>query len=204
MRVRHAGEAVKARVVPPRGPPRIRSADGPETSARELAPTFAEAAKRWQASRVDVADSTRVQHETALNRALPFLGDRRLDEIAAQDVADVVALLHGDGKARESIRKSVTAAAMVYDHAGVSPNPARDRVVVKLPRDNSKEPNPPSAEHVEAAYQLIPSKHRLALLFLDWSGGRASAIDRTLVADYDESRRRVRLRKQATKTRKAL
>lgn len=31
-----------------------------------------------------------------------------------------------------------------------------------------------------------------------------SAIDRTLVGDYDEARRRVRLRKQATKTRKAL
>jgi hypothetical protein len=37
---------------------------------QELAPTFAEAAGRWQASRVDVAESTRVQHETALNRAL--------------------------------------------------------------------------------------------------------------------------------------
>jgi len=31
-----------------------------------------------------------------------------------------------------------------------------------------------------------------------------SSIDRTLVGDYEEARRRVRLRKQATKTRKAL
>jgi integrase len=93
---------------------------------------------------------------------------------------------------------------MVFDHAGVSPNPARDRIVVKLPRDESEEPNPPTAEQVATVYRLIPSKHRLALLFLDWSGARVSAIDRTLVGDYDETRRRVRLRKQATKTRKAL
>jgi hypothetical protein len=54
----------------------------------EAAPqTFAEAAKRWQASRVDVAEATRVQHRTALNRALPLLGSRRLAAIAAQDVA---------------------------------------------------------------------------------------------------------------------
>lgn len=45
---------------------------------------------------------------------------------------------------------------------------------------------------------------QLALLFLDWSGARVSAIDRTTVGDYDEPRRRVRLRKQTTKTRRAL
>jgi len=167
-------------------------------------PTFSEAATRWQASRVDVAEATVVQHRTALNRALPLFGSRRLDEIAAQDVASLVAALHGEGKARESIRKTVTATAMVFDHAGVVPNPARDRVIVKLPRDDSEEPNPPTADHVATVYRLIPSKHRLALLFLDWSGARVSSIDRTLVSDYDEARGRVRLRKQATKTRKAL
>jgi integrase len=57
---------------------------------------------------------------------------------------------------------------------------------------------------VEAVFRLLPSKHRLPLLFLDWSGSRVSAIDRTLVGDYDETRRRVRLRAATTKTRKAL
>jgi len=75
---------------------------------------------------------------------------------------------------------------------------------VKLPREEPEEPNPPTAEHVEAVHRLIPSKHRLALLFLDWSGARVSAIDRTLVGDYDEPRRRVRLRAATTKTRRAL
>jgi integrase len=168
------------------------------------APTFAEAATRWQASRVDVAQSTTVQHTTALNRALPLLGSRRVDDITPQHVADLVAALHNAGKARESIRKTVTAAAMVFDHAGVQPNPARDRVLVKLPREEAEEPNPPIAAHLEAVYRLLPEKHRLPFLFLDWSGARVSAIDHLLASDYDEPRRRVRLRAATTKTRRAL
>ena len=167
-------------------------------------PTLRAEAARWQASRVDVAAATTVQHRTALNRVLPVMGDRRIDTIAPADVAALVATLAGDGKARESIRKSVTALAMVLDFAGVSPNPARDRVTVKLPRAEPDEPTPPSADHIEAVYRLLPSKHRLPLLFLDWSGARVSAIDSTLVGDYDESRRRVRLRASTTKTRRAL
>jgi integrase len=58
--------------------------------------------------------------------------------------------------------------------------------------------------HVETVYGLVPSKHRLPLLWLDWSGARVSSIDLTLVSDYDEHRRRVRLRAATTKTRKAL
>jgi integrase len=173
-------------------------------AAQPQAPTFAGAAARWQASRVDVAASTAVQHRTALNRALPLLGPRRLDTIAPQDVADLVAALHAAGKARESIRKTVTAAAMVFDHAGVQPNPARDRVAVKLPREEIVEPSPPTAEALEAVYRLLPPRHRLPFLFLDWSGARVAAIDSTLVGDYDEGRRRVRLRAATTKTRKAL
>jgi integrase len=40
---------------------------------------------------------------------------------------------------------------------------------------------------------LLPSKHRLAFLFLDWSGARVGAIDKMLVGDYDEPRQRIRL-----------
>jgi integrase len=170
----------------------------------EPAPTLAEAAKRWQASRVDVAAATATQHRTALNRVLPTLGRTRVDDITPADVAELVAELAADGKARESIRKSVTALAMVLDFARVTPNPARDRVTVKLPREEPEEPNPPTAVHVEAVYRLLPSKHRLPLLFLDWSGARVSAIDHALVGDYDEPRRRVRLRAATTKTRRAL
>ena len=189
-----AGELAALRV------PDLRALRKPE----QRSPTFAEAAKRWQASRVDVAPATTVQHTTALNRALPMLGSRQLDEITAQLVADLVAALHAEGKARESIRKTVAATAMVLDHAGLQPNPARDRVQVKLPREEVEEPNPPIAAHLEAVHRQLPDKHRLAFLFLDWSGARVSAIDHLLVGDYDEARRRVRLRAATTKTRRAL
>lgn len=167
-------------------------------------PTFAEAGERWRASRVDASEGTRVQQRTSLNRAVRVLGKRRLDAITAQDVADMVATLHAEGLKPSFIRKIVQATAMVFDHAGIKPNPARDKVIVKLPREEPEEVNPPSAEHVAAVYRLLPSKHKLPLLWLEWSGARVSSVDLVLVSDYDESRRRVRLRAKTTKMRRAL
>jgi integrase len=167
-------------------------------------PTLAEAGERWAASRVDVASSTAVVHRVALSRALPLIGARRIDDLTAQDVADLVAALHAKGKKRETIRKTVNAVAMVLDHAGVQPNPARDKVMVKLPREEPEEPTPPTAEHVATVYRLLPTKHRLALLWLDWSGARLGSVDETLVGDYDEPRRRVRLRAAVMKGRRAV
>jgi integrase len=71
-------------------------------------------------------------------------------------------------------------------------------------REEPEEINPPTAAHLESVFRLLPPRHRLAFLFLDWSGARVSAVDLTLVSDYDEPRRRVRLRAATTKTRKAL
>jgi integrase len=166
-------------------------------------PTFAEAAKRWQATRVDVADSTREQHRIQLDKLLPLIGQRRIDTLNSQDFIDVVASLHSEGVARETIRKTLGAGAMTLDHAGINPNPARDRSI-KLPREEPEEISPPTAEDVETVYWAIPEKHRLALLWLDWSGARVSSVDLTLVGDYDEKRRRLRLRAATTKMRRAL
>jgi integrase len=166
--------------------------------------TLIEAGERWHASRFDVADSTRVQQRVSLKLALSSLGDRPVDKLTAHDVAQLVAELVAKGKAPGTIKKAVQAVAMVLDHAGVKPNPARDRVVVKLPREQPEEINPPSAEHVVAVYRRIADQHKLALLFLDWSGARVAAIDLTRIGDYDEPRRRVRLRASTTKMRRAL
>jgi integrase len=171
--------------------------------AEPSAPTLAEAGERWNTSRVDVEDTTATQQYVSLKHALRAFGTRRVDEIRVEDVIDLVASLHAGGKKRGTIKRAVDSLAMVLDFASVEPNVARDKRV-KLPREEAEEINPPTAEHVAAVYRLLPTKHRLALLFLDWSGARVSAIDRTLVRDYDEPRRRVRLRAQTTKTKKAL
>jgi integrase len=42
------------------------------------------------------------------------------------------------------------------------------------------------------------------LLWLDWSGARVGSVDQTLVSDYDEPRRRVRLRAAVSKASRAL
>ena len=176
----------------------------PEIRFHEVAsPTFAQAASAWQAARVDVAESTRTQDRIQLDKLLPLIGSRRIDTLSAQDFIDTVAHLHAQGVARETIRKSLGAGAMALDHAGLSPNPVRDRSI-KLPREEPEQLNPPSAADVEAVFRRIPAKHRLALLWLDWSGARVSSIDHVLVGDYDESRRRVRLRAATTKTRQSL
>lgn len=135
---------------------------------------------------------------------LPLVGRRVVDSLTPADVAELVGKLTAQGYKRETISKSVTAFAQTLDYVGVTPNPARDKLIVKLPREEREELNPPTAEHVERVFRLLPSKHRLAFLFLEWSGARVAAIDSTLVSDYDEPRRRVRLRAKTQKTRRAL
>lgn len=171
---------------------------------RHLAPTVADVCGRWRASRVDVAESTRVLHRVALARVIPIIGTRRIDQLGADDIAGLVARLTAQGYKRETIAKSVGALAMALDYAGLEPNPARDKRRVRLPREESEELQPPIADHVEAVFRTMPRRHRFALLWLDWSGARVGSIDGVLVADYDEPRRRVRVRKAISKTRRAL
>lgn len=166
------------------------------------APPLRAVAERWQSSRVDVRDSTRVQHRTALGRVLPVLGDRAVDAITPADVAELVGTLDGEGKARESIRKSVTALAMVLDFAGIAPNPARDRVQVRLPREEPEEPEPPSADHVEAVAWLLTVPYLVALLVLDATGVRVGELEAARVGDLDESRRAWLVRAAVSKTRR--
>jgi len=165
-----------------------------------LAPTLAEAAQRWQESRVDVAEATKLQHRTALRKALPVLGKRRLDTIRAQDLADLVARLDSEGAKRESIRKVVNAVAMVLDHAGVAPNPARDRVRIRLPREQRPEIAPPAAAHVLPVHALLPSRYRLPLLVLDATGMRLGELERLAWGDVDEPRERWRVSQAVSKT----
>jgi len=141
------------------------------------APLVREVAERWQASRVDVAENTRLQHRSAIRRMLPVLGGRHVDTVTPTDVADLVAALSAGGTARESIRKTLNAAAMIFDFAGIKPNPARDRVHVRLPHEVKQEINPPTAEHVLAVHQLLPARYRLPLLVLDATGMRVGELE---------------------------
>ena len=151
----------------------------PEIAALDQAPvrppTRAEAAERWRESRIDVAEGTRVLHRIALDRVLPRLGDRRLDELTVDDINAMVAELATTGRKRETIRKSVKYLAAVLEEAGVDPNPARDRRV-RLPHEEPTEIDPPTTDHVETVYRLLARPYRLPLLWLDWSGARVASV----------------------------
>ena len=124
--------------------------------ASASAPTLAEVAERWRASRVDVTEGTAVGHRVQLARVLRLLGSRPIDEITPADVAALVTALHEAGRKRETIRKSLTVLAQVLDFAGIKDNPARDRIHVRLPRQEREEPNPPTAGQIEAVLPLMP------------------------------------------------
>jgi integrase len=168
------------------------------------APTFRESARLWQASRTDVRSSTTVQHQTALNRAYRFLGDVARDEVTWQDVQRMVDELAGEELARESIRKSKTAVAMVLDHFGVEPNPARDRRV-RLPLEEPEEVEPPAADAVEAVAWLLPVEYMLGVLVLvlDATGARIGELAAAKLGDLDENRKAWLVRAKVAKTRRA-
>jgi integrase len=177
--------------------PNLKTLSEPKPTA-----TLREVAERWQASRKDVRGSTAIQHQTALNRVFPILGREPYDRIAVEDVQRLVDVLVAEGKARESIRKSKTALAMVLDYVAVSPNPARDRRV-RLPLEEPEEIEPPIAEHVEAVGWLLAPSYLIGLLVLDATGARIGELEAARVGDLDETRRARLVRAKVAKTRRA-
>ena len=163
------------------------------------APTLAEAAERWMASRIDVAESTRTVHQVALKRATDVLGDRPLDEISPDEIAALVARLAGTHK-RGSIQKTLTYVRSVLDHAGLDPNPARDRRV-RLPREERSEVRPPEGAHVEAVLAACAPKYRLAVIVLDQTGMRVGELESLTWGDVDETEGRWRVSRDRSKTR---
>jgi integrase len=168
--------------------------------AERLAPTLAETYEAWQVSRVDVSPATATYQRSAIRRAKALLG-RRVDEITPADVAALVGELAAAGKSRETIRKTVTVLSMVLDHASISPNPARDRVRVRLPREERPEIQPPTAAHVEVVYRLLAPSYRLPLLVLDGTGMRVGELEQLTWGDVDEPRGRWRVSRTVAKTR---
>lgn len=101
--------------------------------------TVRAAAEAWRSSRLDVSAGTDATYAVSLGRILPALGSLELARLDTRRVARFVAELHEAGLARGSIRKTLGVLAMILDHAGFSPNPARDRMafLFKLEREGT-------------------------------------------------------------------
>ncbi|MDX6479638.1 MAG: hypothetical protein QOG85_148 [Gaiellaceae bacterium] len=166
------------------------------------APQLRDVAMRWLESRVDVAEQTRRGYRSQLGHALQSFGDRPVDAIAWTDVQALVAKMHATGSKRETISKTVDALKMVLRFAEVDPNPADDDRV-KLPREAVEEIKPPTAAHVLAVFELLPTRYRLPLLVLDATGMRLGELAGLTWGDVDEPRGRWRVSATVSKTRKA-
>jgi integrase len=82
---------------------------------------------------------------------------------------------------------------MILDHAGINPNPARDRQIVRLPREAKRIVDPPTAEHVAGVVRLLPARYRLPVLVLDATGMRVGELEALTWGDVDEPRGRWRV-----------
>ena len=178
----------------------LRMPDLTLLAEQAAAPTLRQLAERWKTSRVDVSAGTMQTYRVALGRLLPRLGDTTFDLIDAQTVADLVAELHAAGLKKQTLRKTLSVAAMAFDHARIEPNPWRDRLTVKLPREERRELHPPSAAHVEAVVRLLPTRYRLPALVLDATGMRIGQIEGLTWGDVDEPRQRWRVSGAVAKT----
>jgi integrase len=92
---------------------------------------------------------------------------------------------------------------MVLDYERVVPNPARDKLTVKLPREERRHVEPPTAAQVEAVVRLLPPRYRLPALILDATGMRVGELERLSWGDVDEPRVRWRVCAAVAKTGRA-
>jgi integrase len=162
--------------------------------------TIAQAAGDWQRSRRDVAAGTAATHDVALGRLLPRVGTVAVSARTPARVNELVEEL-GSLK-RESIRKTLSVLAMIVDHEAIVPNPVRSPLV-KLPRSEHTEVNPPTAEHLLAVLERLPAVYRLPLLVLDATGMRVGELEQLSWGDIDEPHGRWRVTAKASKTNRA-
>ncbi len=166
------------------------------------APTLREAAERWLASRIDVAENTRGNHRSAVAAIVPVIGSRRLDSIEAADVAELVASLC-ETRRRETVRKMLLVLGMIFDHA-VSHRTRRGTRPQSSCRSSGRPRSslrPPITS--EAVHDLLPTRYRLPLLVLDATGMRLGELEGLTWGDVDESRTRWRVSQAVSKTGRA-
>jgi len=131
-------------------------------------------ASRWRSSPETSgyrgASTTRT-YAAALRKAGEQFGGRDPATITAPEVAEWAAGSAQDHKPG-TVKLHVAALRLLFDFAGLTDaNPARDPRV-RLPKMTREEPQPPSAEHLEAILRVVDAKHLLALAVIEQGGMR--------------------------------
>jgi integrase len=123
-------------------------------------------------------------------------GNRDAQTITVEEVASWVAMLAGKHKPG-TVQLYLIAFRLLLDFAQIEPNPARDPRV-RLPKRVREEPNPPSAEHVEAILAALGAKWRLLFVTLEQRALRFGEAVGLRWADVDAAGLRLRLPRSAT------
>ena len=162
---------------------------------RPPARTFRQWADAYRTSRVDVGAETRKNMRSHLLRLDATFGDRDPASITAGDVQEWVGA-NADLKPA-SLSRYMATLRLILDHAGIDPNPARDRQV-RLPKIETAVVEPPSAEQVETIVAHVPRRWRLPLRVLEQTGLRVGELRDLEWRDVDLVGSRFRVRKGKT------
>jgi integrase len=164
--------------------------------------TVARVARDWLESRVDLAQSSRAQYRSRVDRIIDDLGTLGVADVAPADVRVWVRAL------AEEFAPSTTGIylhvlRLVLDHGGQDPNAARHRSV-KLPKGRSSNVRIrlPSTAELDRIARTLPPHQRRLLEFLEDTGVRiheACALD---WSDVQEHRILVRGKKRSSSLRR--
>jgi integrase len=157
--------------------------------------------ERYQMSRVDFADETTKNVRSHIRKIVASsLAAKPAEAVTFSDIAELVAEWREVLKP-SSIKRYVATLRLVFDFAGVDPNPARDDRV-KLPAVISQEVNPPTASHFIAMLEAMPRRYWLPLVTLEQTGMRVGEAVALAWGDVDEDGCQFRLRASTVKTRR--
>jgi integrase len=158
--------------------------------------TLAEWSALWLASRVDLSSGAHEAYRRQLKAIVPTLA--AVDPLTFTP-ADAQEWIVSRELAPKTVASYVSTIRLVFDYIGMPENPWRDRSV-KLPRQAQEEVSPPTSEHVITILERVPAKAVLPLAVLEQDGLRVGELLSLAFADFDESGRRLRLRRERTKT----
>lgn len=159
--------------------------------------SFSTWGERFLASRIDVDENTKKNYRSSIRKIGETFGDRDPTTITVSEIAEWIASLSAERKPG-TLQQYLIAFRLLLDHAEVDPNPARDPRV-KLPKHVREEPNPPSAEHVDAILGALAEKWRLLFVTIEQGALRLGEAVSLRWADVDAAGLRLRLPRSATK-----
>ena len=164
--------------------------------------SIGEWAARYEKSRVDLADETVKNLRSHLRKInASTLAPKPADAVTIADLQDLVADWTEDLKP-SSISRYMATVRLIFDYAGIDPNPARDDRL-RLPSIIRLEANPPTGEQFLAMLNAMPRRYWLPLVVLEQTGMRVGEAASLAWGDVDERGCRFRLRAASTKTRRA-